>query len=101
MATEDVTAAEAGDTLAILEVATGDFTDAELFAFREITGAARIVPLPSSEKVDAELTETFMRLGLSESGAKIATEGRGRGRGRVDRFRIGRQEATMAGIAPR
>ena len=90
---------QAGTVLAVLEVATGDRVDAELYSHREIAAAARIVQVPSSEAADARLCAIFQRMGLSESAAKIATEGRGR-QGRVRRIRVGRQEATMAGIAP-
>lgn len=68
-----------GEGLLIAEAA--DYTDAELYGFRHVPGfSGRVERLSEGEGSDPlqeSLTDAFLRLGLSESAAGKAAQGRG------------------------
>ena len=84
-----------GEPLAILEAA--DSTDAQLFAFRELKGAARVIPLPSTEAREKSLKESFtVIMGGDEKLAEIAAKGRDSGPPSLRRIVVPRQLAGGA-----
>ena len=81
-----------GRPLALAEAA--DSADVELFAIREVSGFHRAVPVATPTDHGPALEVAFRRMGLSESGARIAARGRDPGPGPSLPFhRVPRQEA--------